>query len=131
MSLLFLFYSLPPFVYKIARKITFMTKMYTTFEAHALPPVLREDIRANTGGLSHLQLHRVLQPPLQRRGCPSAFSRVQATAGPVALEYLGHVLPGPKDDHAETVRGSYETEGTPQESRKCVEDLCGESVSRG
>jgi len=61
--------------------------------------------------LSRLQLHRVLQPPLQRRGRPSALAGMQAATGPVALESLGYVLPGPKGDHAEIFRGSREAEG--------------------
>lgn len=84
----------------------------STFKAHTLPPVLREDIRANTGGLSHLQLRRLLQPPLQRCGRPSALAGVQIVTGLVVLESLDHVFPGPKGDHAETFRRSYEAEGT-------------------
>lgn len=91
--------------------------------------MLCENIRA--GGLSHLQLRRVLQPQLQRRGRPSALAGVQAAAGSVALESLGHVLPGPKGDHAEIFRGSYEAEGTTQGSRKHIEDLGGKSISVG
>jgi len=85
---------------------------HSTFKAHALPPMLHEDIRANTGGLSHLQLRRVLQSPLQRCGCSGAFAGVQIVTGPVVLESFGHVFPGPKGDHTETFRRSYEAEGT-------------------
>jgi len=65
--------------------------------------MLREDTRADSCGLSHLQLRRVLQSSLQRCGCPSASTRVQAAADPVALESFGNMLLGITGDHAETL----------------------------
>lgn len=79
----------------------YTTKMYMTFKTHALPPVLREDIRADAGDLLLLQLCHVLQPPLQRCGCPSTLARMQTATSPVALESFSHVLPGSKGDYAE------------------------------
>lgn len=101
------------------------------FQAHALPLVLRENIRADSNGLLHLQLHRVLQSSLQRRGRPSASAGMQAAADLVAFEGFGDMFSSFKGDHAEILRGNYEAEKTARGFRKRVEHLCEESVSRG
>jgi len=72
-------------------------------QAHALSSMLRENTRADSCGLSQLQLCCVLQSPLQRCGCPSASTRVQAAADPVAFESFDNVLLGIAGDHAETL----------------------------
>lgn len=93
--------------------------------------MLHEDIRTDSSGLSHLQLRRILQPSLQRRGRPSASARMQVASDPVALEGFGDVFSSSKGDHAEILRGNYEAEGPVCGFRKRVEHLREESVSRG
>jgi len=90
--------------------------------------MLREDIRA--GSLSHLQLHRILQSSLQRRGRPSASAGMQAAADPVAFEDFGDVFSSFKGDHTEILGRNYEAEGTARGFRKRIEHLREESVSR-
>lgn len=89
--------------------------------------MLREDSRADSSGLSHLHVRRILQSSLQRCGRPSASARVQAAADSVALESLSDLLLSVTGDHAETFRGSSEAEGMGQGF--CIEDLGGTSVS--
>lgn len=105
--------------------------MMIDFQTHALSLVLREDIRADSSGLLHLQLHRLLQSSLQRRRRPSASAGMQAAADPVAFEGFGDVLSSFKGDHAEILRGNYEAEKTARGFWKRVEHLREEFVSRG
>lgn len=104
--------------------------MIFDLQVHTLPLVLCEDIRADSSGLLHLQLRRVLQSSLQRCGCQSASAGMQTATDPMAFEGFGDVFSSSKSDHAEILRGNYETEGPVRGFRKSVEHLREESVSR-